>query len=162
VERLEHQQQRARQQLQGQQEEQHNTHHLHSQLSQQQQQLPPQSHQQQSYERQPAGFTGDGGWPAKRPIPLAGGLSVSAAGRSQQTYLSHKQAQLQQRIQQLQQEGPPLHRGLTATAGASNHANGWQQEQLPAAAADAAAWGYPGASADYDADDVSDILNHLD
>jgi hypothetical protein len=148
VERLEQQQQRARQQLQGQQEEQH-THQPYPQLPQQQQKqrlpkLPLQARQQQqqqrfSPERQAANGTADEGWPARQVTAAAGGLSVSAAGRSQQAYLSHKQAQLQQRIQQLQQEGPPLGRGLSA----------------------AAAWEYQGASVDYD-DDVSDILNHLD
>ena len=71
-----------------------------------------------------------------------------------QSYLDQEQARLQQRIEQLQQEdGPVLTTRASAAAGSGRMG---RKQQEPAAV-----WGYS-SSDGLEADDVSDILNHLD
>lgn len=120
--------------------EQQQQHQARRQQQQGQRQSVVRGGQQQ--QQQPSSAS-SGAWPPLRGRPAAG--SLSAAGvpvSSQHAQLDLKQAQLQQRIRQLEREG-------------ATHSGGHRQP------CDTAAWGLTGASA-FDADDVADILNQID
>jgi hypothetical protein len=147
VERLEQQQQQARQHL-----------------SQQQEQQPPrqgqQQEQKQRHPQQQGHVVGsaDPCWQAHGygAAPAAGSLAAVTAPTGQQAYLDQKQAQLQQRMQELQQEDMRFSSmAHPASRLAGNAGNARARQQLSAGT-----WGLHVAQ-DYE-DDVSDILNHLD
>jgi len=136
VERLEQQQRLARQQLQ-QQQQVPPAGALGASRSWRDQQTEPHHHQQSDYS-------------------YAGMSQVGGFDSSYRADLGQKQALLQQRIMQLQDEDLELPvRGYAAGARAGVKLLRGQQQ------GPAVAWGLPGEDA-FDADDVSDILNHLD
>lgn len=124
------------------QQQQHQARRQQQQEQLQQQQSVGRKGQQQQQQQQPPSAS-SGAWPSLRGRPGAG--SLSAAGvpvSSQRVQLDLKQAQLQQRIRQLEREG-------------GTHLGGHRRPL------NTAAWGLTGASA-FDADDAADILNQID
>jgi hypothetical protein len=145
VERLEQHQQLARQQLNQQQ---------------QRRRAPKLATQQQNGVADYAGGRWVEGQQDQRvPAGAAGALAARQpypGWPSQAVLLDQKQAQLQQRIMQLQQEEAAGRQFSSSGAYAAGHkVTGGQEVQS------AGGWGY-GSAQEYDADDVSDILNHLD
>lgn len=121
----------------------------------QQQRIRPRQEQRRPRPQQQLQLGADEVGPARLGAP-AGAGALAQAPSSQQSYLDQKQAQLQQRIKQLQQEDMRFSSGTYPVAQLPARGLGiWQQ--LPASAA----WGYS-RDHEFDADDVSDILNHLD